>query len=228
MLIESVLAEGVAAVARRLSVWPPATHFYLAGGTALALQLGHRRSRDLGLFTRPPLAWLPELPDIDAFLAQFGQVDWVIRNPEQIVWHLDEVSVTLLAYPYGHDFPWLMWHGLAVADARDIAIQKAYTIGRRAHARDYLDLHAVLTRGLLSLGDLVERTQRIYGDGFSPRLFLQQLTYTRDLPDGADAIQLLTMPREFLDIEHDLRMIVRQFVEQQVGDPPNPPAGPPQ
>ncbi len=44
---EHVLPEGTAAVASTLAQWPVMDQFYLAGGTALALHLGHRQSRDL-------------------------------------------------------------------------------------------------------------------------------------------------------------------------------------
>ncbi|WP_298210030.1 hypothetical protein [Ferrimicrobium sp.] len=46
------------------------------------------------------------------------------------------MAITLLAYPFQHRYDFFSWRGLWVADPRDIATQKAYTIGRRAVARD--------------------------------------------------------------------------------------------
>lgn len=125
--------------------------FYLAGGTALALHLGHRQSRDLDFFTQNPLGTLPSLAGMTNFLTSFRTVEWELNTSEQVQWRLNDVSVTLLAYPFTHQFNYHPWRGLSVADARDVAVQKAYTVGRRAQARDYLDLHAVLTRGIVSL-----------------------------------------------------------------------------
>ena len=71
-----VLAGGTASVADVLSHWPAMQSFYLPGGTALALHLGHRRSRDLGFFTRQPLSTLPMLPGLDDMLGQ-------LRHDEQ-------------------------------------------------------------------------------------------------------------------------------------------------
>lgn len=208
---EEVLPGNTAAVAAALAEWPVLGHFYLAGGTALALHVGHRQSGDLDMFTREPVERLPELVGIDEMLARFAHVRWDLHTPEQTQWHINDVSVTLLAYPFAHRFSHHSWRGLAVADPRDIAIQKAYTIGRRAQARDYLDLHAILSRGLLSLDDLMRYAQDTYGEAFSARLFLQQLTYTRDLPDRDSALTLLVSAQSFDTIADDLAYAVRTW-----------------
>lgn len=200
--------------------------FYLAGGTALALHLEHRQSRDLDFFTRSPLETLPLLPGIDDILTRFGTVEWELNTSEQIQWRLDEVSVTLLAYPFPHRFGYQPWRGLAVADARDVAVQKAYTVGRRAQARDYLDLHAVLTGGILSLDDLMRLAQDTYRDAFSARLFLQQLTYTQDLSDRDSALSLLATPQSFETITRDLTQQVQTWAAQRLRPSTPPPRGP--
>ncbi|WP_298210028.1 hypothetical protein [Ferrimicrobium sp.] len=62
---ESVLPTGVVDVAAALSRWSPSQVFYLSEGTALALQLGHRQSRDLDFFTKAQLRRLPQLRDLE-------------------------------------------------------------------------------------------------------------------------------------------------------------------
>ncbi len=205
-----------AAVALILAQWPAMHQFYLAEGTALALHLGHRQSRDLDFFTRNPAGTLPSLTGMDHLLTQFGRVQWDLNTPEQVQWRLDDVSITLLAYPFPHHFGYHSWQGLAVADVRDVAVQKAYTVGRRAQARDYLDLHAVLTRGLVSLDDLLRLAQDTYHDAFSARLFLQQLTYTQDLPDRDTALSLLVTPESFEKITQDLTQQVQNWAARRL------------
>ncbi len=200
--------------------------FYLSGGTALALHLGHRQSRDLDFFTQNPLGRLPSLTGMKNVLSSFRTVEWELNTSEQVQWRLNDVSVTLLAYPFTHQFNYHSWRGLSVADARDVAVQKAYTVGRRAQARDYLDLHAVLTRGIVSLDDLVDMAQDTYRDAFSARLFLQQLTYTQDLPDRDSALSLLVTPQSFDAVSKDLAQHVQNWARQRFRPPAPPTRGP--
>ncbi len=222
-LYEQNLPAGTFAVASALGKWSAMNQFYLAGGTALALHLGQRQSRDLDFFTRDPRSTLPALPKMDTMLQQFSSVQWELRTADQIQLRLNNVSVTLLAYPFPHHFPYYTWRGLAVADARDVAIQKAYTIGRRAQTRDYLDIHAVLTHGVISFNDMVQMAQETYGEAFSSRLFLQQLTYTQDLPDRETALTLLTRPQSFETITEDLMRQVQTWATRRFQPPTRDP-----
>lgn len=104
-------------------------------------------------------------------------------------------------------------------------MQKAYTVGRRANARDYIDLHNMFSAGVVSLEQLIRRAQNTDGEAFSPRLFLQQLTYTRDLPDRDDAIGILIEPQPFEVIAGDWGTMVPQ-VEQLAQAEPKPSEGP--
>lgn len=215
---ESVLPTGVADVASSLSRWSHSEAFYLSGGTALSLQLGHRQSRDLDFFTRAPLQRLPQLTDLERSIGPNHSFEWVLRTPEQQEFRADGVATTLLAYPFQHRYDFCSWRGLWVADPRDIAIQKAYTIGRRAVARDYLDLHALLcVTQTISLGDLLQAAQIVYGEGFSSRLFLRQLTDDSDLIDHDDAITLLISPYSFEAIMDDLQSLVRDWLNAELG-----------
>lgn len=54
MDLRSVLPPGTAEVSQALAGSGSLRPFYLAGGTGLALQLGHRRSDDLGFFSKEP------------------------------------------------------------------------------------------------------------------------------------------------------------------------------
>ncbi len=125
----------------------------------------------------------------------------------------------MLAYPFQHRDGFCSWRGLWVADPRDIAIQKAYTTGRRAVARDYVDLHALLCMAqTISLGDLLQAAQIVYGGSFSSRLFLRQLTDESDLIDVDDAIPLLISPYPFRAIMDDLQSLIRDWLNAELGE----------
>jgi hypothetical protein len=227
-MIESVLMDGAVETASPLASWLPMQKFYLSGGTALALHKGHRRSKDLRFFTLHPLEVLPELPQLDNLLKRFRWVEWIHKSPEQIDWRLNGVSVTLLAYPFAHDFEFRTWRDISVADPKDIALQKAYTLGRRARARDYIDLHAIMKAGLMSIDEIINRAQHTYGNAFSPRLFLQQLTYTHDLvdKDKDEAVSLMIEPQSFTIVEQDLQRLVQEWIDTLARHQPKSPEGP--
>ena len=70
---------------------------------------------------------------------------------------------------------------------------KAYAIGRRASYRDYVDLYELLRGGKVTLDYILKRAHQKYNTGgeilFSPKLFLQQLVYTKDVKDKDVALQ---------------------------------------
>ena len=120
---------------------PIVAPFYLAGGTGLALQLGHRRSVDL-----------------DFFLAQDFNEDHVVQNvqhlegfslvskqPGTIYANIQGTKVSFLAYAYPVLFPFRLFLGTNVADPRDIGCMKVSAIASRGTKRDFVDLY-VLTR----------------------------------------------------------------------------------
>jgi hypothetical protein len=194
-----------------LAEWEVTEEFYLAGGTALALHLGHRQSNDLDFFTRDPRNRLPARLDVDAVMARFRSVEWELSTPAEMRCRIDGVEVTFLAYPFSHRFALWSWRGLSVADPRDIATQKAYTLGRRAQARDYLDLGALLAQNVVGMDDLLDWARDTYGEAFSPRLFVQQLTYVDDVPDWDDALALLVKPTSVDAVLAELREAVKQW-----------------
>jgi hypothetical protein len=219
---ESILPGGVADVAQYLGHRPELQNYYLSGGTAYALQRGHRTSNDLDFFTQQARDTLPAIPALSEFHSQFSQVEILQHAPDQIHLVLDGIFVTFLAYPFSHTYPLRSWRNLAVADARDIVVQKAYTIGRRSKARDYIDLHDALTARILDLDAIIRHAKQTYDEQFSPRLFLQQLTYTQDIDDFPDALEAVTRPLTQDAITRDLHHLVRTYVTQALASKPSP------
>ena len=113
--------------------------FYLAGGTGLALRLGHRRSADLDLFS--PREFAP-----GDLRLRLGEIDGLqIRQAVRGTLHLQlhEILVSFLHYPYPPLFPSSQFEVLSVADARDIACMKLDAIASRGSRRDFVDLYMV-------------------------------------------------------------------------------------
>ncbi len=187
-----------ARVLRTLGETDLGRRFVLVGGTALTLQLGHRVSRDLDLFTAVPSTHL-QVRQITGAIRRAGLVGRAETvEADQVILEVDGVPVTFLAYPFRFLCEPLRESGLAVAHPRDIAIMKAHAMGRCATARDYIDLAYLLDKGVVDMAAIVEGAKAVLRVGeaveFSERLFLQQLVFTADLKDKDDAIAMLLEP----------------------------------
>lgn len=153
--------------------------FILGGGTALALQLNHRKSFDFDFFSSAPINknLLEELsrsiPIINISVDTTGELTFFTK---------EDIKITFLYYPFSHAFPIeTLDNGLKLFSAKDIAIQKAYTIGRRGEYRDYFDLYIILKERYMNFVDIISWAKKIYGGAFEKKLLLQQLVYFGDL-----------------------------------------------
>ncbi|HEV2348985.1 MAG TPA: nucleotidyl transferase AbiEii/AbiGii toxin family protein [Terriglobia bacterium] len=113
--------------------------FYLAGGTGLALHMGHRQSMDLDFFSRDPF-------DPEAILGKAELLEGVhVLSKDQETLHLtiSDTKVSFLGYRYPLLFPCEEISEVRVADPRDIACMKVSAIASRGTKRDFIDLYAV-------------------------------------------------------------------------------------
>ena len=153
--------------------------FYLAGGTALAMQIGNRLSYDLD-FLNPRQIKAGTLSDIESRLGQKAS-EVLINNPDQLTMRVSGVKLTFLHYPFPLLLPLKEFHGMPVADVPEIAAMKAYTIGRRGTLKDYVDLFFIVDGGL-PIRKIIEMSFQKFGEVFNDRLFLEQLVYLKDIP----------------------------------------------
>lgn len=175
--------------------------YYLAGGTALALQINHRRSIDLDFFSYKKIS----AETITSWLEQNyrdKEFKIVFRKTDQLDINIMGVKVSFIHYPFTLVNPLLeganitpSLPGLKIANVKEIALMKAYVLGRRTSFRDYIDLYYILKNKYATLGDIIKECQKKYvldkEQVFSGKLFLQQLAYTEDITDKSDALSFL-------------------------------------
>ena len=116
--------------------------FYLAGGTGLALYLGHRRSADLDFFKT-------EAFDEEAVLQRLQQIPGlalVAKGPATLHMMIQGTKTSFLGYDYPVLYPLGSFHGIQVADLRDIASMKISAVASRGSRRDFVDLYMASQR----------------------------------------------------------------------------------
>lgn len=126
--------------------------FYLAGGTALALQLGHRRSIDFDWFTAD--AFEPGL--LLAGLQGLGEVNISQQSPGTLHVVFQSTRLSFFQYPYPLVEPLIDADECRLAGPIDIGLMKLSAIANRGSKKDFYDLYRIASR-IVSLDDLFRR-----------------------------------------------------------------------
>jgi len=160
----------------------------LAGGTALALHLGHRYSEDLDFFRPEPFD--PER--LVADVANLGAVSIQSRSADTLHLIIDGLRVSFLKAQEPLLFSGEPYRGLTVADPRDIAVMKVIAIGGQGSRKDFVDLYFYLRAGgsLDGIFSLVRR--RFSNIDFNEYHLLKSLVYFED----AESEPMLEMIRQ--------------------------------
>jgi len=150
--------------------------FYLVGGTAIALQIGHRRSIDFDLFSLKPFG-SKRLLNV---LSKAGKKVHVTRRvSEQLNLVVDNVKITFFEYPYSVEAD-VSDTAFRMPNLLSLAAMKAFALGRRSKWKNYVDLFFLL-RDRVSLPEIVSKAEGIFGEEFSAKLFRSQLAYHADI-----------------------------------------------
>ena len=115
--------------------------FYLSGGTALALHLGHRISEDLDFFTSKKF-------ENEFFISQIMDIGGEIISESRGTIHsfFKGTKLSLFYYHYPVLDPFIKFRGLKIASLKDIACMKAIALSQRAEKKDFFDLYEILKR----------------------------------------------------------------------------------
>ena len=184
--------------------------WYLAGGTALALQIGHRISFDFDLFSQHK---------IDPALRQeiikiFGDnIHFSMDTDKQLTFFTSlQVKITFALTPYKPIYPLISFQKLRMESIQDIAADKAFTIGRRGAFRDYVDLYFILSKNI-PLESVIRDGKQKYGAMFDEKLFLEQLDYMEDIADFSIEYIGDSISRE--KINEMLHQIIRTYLKEK-------------
>ncbi len=175
---EKVLPRGSRELLAKLEslTAPELEGWTLAGGTGLALQLGHRVSVDFDFFRTDRFS-----PDnLFRRLRQTGPAELLQEEDHTLTAIVADVKVSFFKVPDDFLFPRVPYSFFEIADQRDIALMKLAAISGRGSRKDFVDLYTIL-RGNLSLEECFIRLPDKYGQGrFNTYHILKSLTYFDD------------------------------------------------
>lgn len=177
---------------KRMQALPVLSETRLVGGTALALQLGHRVSVDLDVFGKWNYA-----SDLQSELSKVGRVEKESGTPSGRMgfFYVDGVKVDCVAYDM---YPWLEppveEAGVRLAGVKDIAAMKVNAITNRGTRKDFVDMARLLED--FSLGDIFSWYQEKYPVA-NPALAMRSMSYFVDA-------ETMPMPRMLIPFDWEV------------------------
>lgn len=168
----------------------------LVGGTALALQLGHRKSIDLDFFGN----FETSLEELTTILSEFSTVTPVSSSRMTRFLVVDGVKVDIVSYPYGWIDNPVSAEGVVLAGIKDIAAMKLSAITNRGTKKDFIDYYFLLKR--YSLKELIELYRQKYSDA---QLFtsIKSLSYFDDAE--SDPTPDMIVPVDWDEVKSTIR-----------------------
>ena len=151
-------------------------HFGLAGGTAIALQIGHRRSIDFDLFTQKRFF----NTRIQDQIREKLKIETIfIDKPNELTILVNSVKITFYKYPFEVKYKIALKDIVKMPDLLTLASMKSLALGRRAKWKDYVDLYFVFRK--YSLKEIVRCSKELFKGEFSEKLLREQLAYFKDI-----------------------------------------------
>jgi hypothetical protein len=162
--------------------------YYLVGGTAIALHIGHRESIDFDLFKASTI----RKKDI---YSKLKNLDYKISFADynQVNMNAKGVKITFFSFPYKVPVTCELNKALKFPDLLTLAAMKAFALGRRAKWKDYVDLYFIL-KFHFTLKEVSQKANEIFKDEFIEKQFIAQLGYFSGINYAEEVTYLIPNP----------------------------------
>jgi predicted nucleotidyltransferase component of viral defense system len=157
MLHTTTVAPNTLGLLIELMQKPYLQGFNLVGGTSLSLQIGHRISIDLDMFTTEPF----DANELKSNLEDdFSDFQVILESPNTLITTINGIKVDFIRFKYGFAYPIIFEDQIRLANIKDIASMKLDAITGRGKKKDFFDLFFLLKR--YSLSELLSLYQEKY------------------------------------------------------------------
>lgn len=180
--------------------------FYLAGGTALALQTGIRESFDFDFFVQEEfdenllISELETIGKLEVTTCRKGTVHVILENIQLTFLYFnnnlveDKIKVNEV-------------EGLYLASIKDIAIMKLIAISQRGTKKDFFDLYYICNQYNIKMEDILRNLEKKYNkEKINYSHIIQSLSYFEDAEDEI-------LPKTF--IKYDWKNIKEYYIKEQ-------------
>ncbi len=202
MLYKETVSADTLELLKTLMNEPLLSGFFLVGGTALSLQIGHRSSIDLDLFSLNDFdenALLNKIEGTYGFFTDF-------QSKNTIKGQIGGVKVDLIAHQFPLIKPLIMMENVRMAGLEDIAAMKLNVIaGNGTRLKDFIDI-AYLSSFLTSV-QMVEAYQKKYSNR-NPLMAIKSLAYHHDI-DFTEPIQMTGKNYAWKKVEKRLKDMLK-------------------
>lgn len=155
---------------------PLLNSFVLAGGTGLALQLGHRISIDFDFFKTESF----DINKLHRILKKISNYEVLQEDNNTLTILINKIKISYFRIDDPFIFDTIPYRFFSVADKRDIALMKLLAISGRGSRKDFADLYTILRSGP-TLRDYFELLTKKYTSGRANIYhILKSLTFFED------------------------------------------------
>ena len=218
MLHHETISDALFSTLEVLSQAQEMSVFRLVGGTALALQLGHRKSEDLDFFTDGSF----DVPGIKQMVYRMvGNATLISEKPTGVSFVFDPQNnhhpFKIDIYNWGVKFikPPIEDGLVRIASIDDIAAFKLEAVCSRKEKKDYIDIAEILKEFSF------ERMLNCYREKFpyaDSRVVLSEIINTEGIENSVNPVMLnnLTPDQSILEVFSKVQAYSKQLVENKL------------
>jgi hypothetical protein len=178
------IPEKTHAVLKKLSPLMKDKGFYLAGGSGLTFQIGHRISEDLDFFSSRPFEASSLLQSLKP---KVDHLQEIVSEVQTLIADLEGVKCSFFYYDVPLLFDLVSFYDLKVADWRDILAEKFKTVAQRGSKKDFFDIFCVIRIRKVSLEEAVSIfKKRFQFSGLNLYHVLRSLIYFEEADQEPD------------------------------------------
>ncbi len=180
-----IIAPATFELIPQLQNLPQLNDFYLVGGTALALQIGHRNSIDIDLFIQEEF----DDEEIISVVKEHFSFNEIYHRKNTIIGLINDVKVDFIKHSYPFLNPPIIEEGIKFLSKEDIVAMKLHAIiqsGKRL--KDFIDIYFLLE--YFSMEEMIHFFTQKYSYA-NPLIALKAVAYFDDIDENIDPPNLL-------------------------------------